>query len=601
MAFNKDLASRLEEMAAMLELLGENRFRVNAHAKAARVVRDQTRDLSTLDTEELKAIDGIGKGMAERVAELRDTGEIADHDELLDRVPGGLLDVLEVPGRGPKTVKLMWDDLGIIDIAGLKAAIEDGSLAKLPRMGAKTIENIKSSLAFAASAGKRVPMGVAMPIAERIVEHVRAVDGVTRCEYAGSLRRGKDTIGDLDVLCVAEDGEAVREAFCTMPGVVDVIARGDTKCSVRLKMEWDLGRWSGALSEDDLGPTIQADLRLVPAASWGAALMYFTGSKEHNVRLRERSLKMGYTLNEYGLFPEDTTTDEPPQKRGVEAVAGESESEVYGKLELAWIPAEAREDRGELEIAQDEAEYIVELADIKSELHAHTTASDGKMSIEELAEAAKERGFHTIAVTDHSRSSAIAGGLEVDRLMEHIEAVKAADRKAKGIRILCGSEVDILADGSLDYDDDVLAQLDVVVASPHAALKQEGEVATKRLIRAIENRYVHVLGHPTGRLIGRREGLQPDMSAVIAAAVEHGVALEINAHWMRLDLRDSHVLAAVQAGANIAIDCDVHHPDDYDNLRYGVLTARRGRVPRGLCVNAWPARKLLKWLKDRRA
>jgi DNA polymerase (family X) len=340
--------------------------------------------------------------------------------------------------------------------------------------------------------------------------------------------------------------------------------------------------------------TAQVDLRVLPRESWGAAMMYFTGSKEHNVRLRERALKLGYTLNEYGLYPLDGS-DEPPHKRGLTPVAGATEHDVFKALGVPWVPPEMREDSGEL--ALEAMPPLIELGDIKAELHAHTTASDGELSIEELAARAKERGFHTLAITDHSRSSAIANGLSIDRLMLHIEAVRKADEKIKGITLLAGSEVDILADGTLDYPDTVLSELDVVVASAHTALSQEPEAATKRLLKAVKHPMVHILGHPTGRLVLRRTGLSPDMGAIISAAIEHDTALEINAHWMRLDLRDVHVRQAVKAGALIAIDCDVHEAGDYDNLRFGVQTGRRGWLTATQCINTWPAKKLHEWLK----
>jgi DNA polymerase (family 10) len=325
--------------------------------------------------------------------------------------------------------------------------------------------------------------------------------------------------------------------------------------------------------------------------------MYFTGSKEHNVRLRERALKKGFTLNEYGLFPDDDEK-EPPQRRGVKPVAASTEAGVYKKLGLPEIPPELREDRGELDL--EETPRLVELDDIAAELHAHTTASDGILSVVELATEAKKRGFHTIAVTDHSKSSAIANGLSPERLREHIAAVHAARELVHGITILAGSEVDILADGHLDYTDDLLAQLDIVVASPHTALSQDAATSTKRLLKAIAHPLVHIVGHPTGRLINRRAGLPLNMAEIVAAAVEHDVALEINAHWMRLDLRDTHVRAAVDAKCKIAIDCDVHEPMDFDNLRFGVATARRGWVTPELCINTWPAKKLHAWLRAKR-
>jgi DNA polymerase (family 10) len=419
------------------------------------------------------------------------------------------------------------------------------------------------------------------------------IPGVKQIAFAGSLRRGKETIGDLDIIVATDDPAPVSEAFRTMPEVEQVLAAGPTKSSVRV----NVGAASGRRKQSAvLG--CQSDLRVVAPQSWGAALMYFTGSKEHNVALRERALKRGLTLNEYGLFPDDKK-DTPPQTRGVKPVAGATEEEIYKALGMPYIPPEIREHHGE--IALDRTPRLVELGDIKAELHAHTTASDGRLSITELAMLAKLRGFHTIAVTDHSKSSPIAGGLSPDRLRQHITAVREANEQARasgwGVTILAGSEVDILADGRLDYDDDLLAQLDIVVASPHAALSQDPAVATARLLKAIRHPSVNILAHPTGRLVNKRAGLSLAMNELVAAAKEHAVALEINAHWLRLDLRDVHVRAAVDADCVIAIDCDVHEPADFDNLRYGVLTARRGWLTPGACINSWPAEKLHGWLK----
>ena len=595
MSFNARLADLFERMSAMLELTGGDRFRVNAHAKAARVIKDHSGDLEPIagDAKALIAIEGIGKGTAAKIAEFAENGTIAEHDELARKVPEGVIRLLGVQGLGPKTVKALWDEKGVDSIDALKGVIEDGTILELPRMGAKTVENIKESIAFLESSGSRLPIGVAMPIAEALVERMSAVKGVARCGFAGSLRRGKESIGDIDILAVTDDPESARESFCTHESVIKVLARGDTKCSVRISLAGFGGRFKG-----DAHAAVQADLRLVPAGSWGAALMYFTGSKEHNVRLRERALSKGMTLNEYGLFPEDKKDPTPPQQRGVEPIASDSEEAIYEALSVPFVLPTMREDRGELGIERDRA--FIRIEDIRAELHSHTTASDGDMSIEESAAIAKSRGFHTLAITDHSQSSAIANGLKPDRLRKHIETIKEADRKTKGIRILAGSEVDILVDGSLDYDDELLAALDVVVASPHAGLKAKPAQATKRLLKAIRHPLVHIIGHPTGRLIERRAGLDPAMDELIKAAVECDVALEINAHWMRLDLRDTHVRAAVDAGCKIAIDCDVHAASDYDNLRYGVMTGQRGWLPPELCINTWDADRLHAWLRSKR-
>lgn len=593
MAANEEIADRLARIGHMLEILGENRFRIIAYERAAAAIRDLSTDITELaaDPKKLGAIEGIGDKMAAKIVQYVKTGRITEYDELSERVPDGLLDIMSIPGVGPKSVKLMWDRLGVTDLVSLKKAMDDGSLAELPRMGAKTVENIRAAIQFIATSGERTPLGLASPVAQGICEHMSRVKGVRQVACAGSLRRGRETIGDIDVLVVADDPAAAGKAFRSMPGVTQELAAGATKSSVRLRAHLDDRRLKGGP-----GPEIQADLRVVPAESWGAALMYFTGSKDHNVRLRERALKQHMTLNEYGLFPEDPTErhEGPPQQRGIKPVAGATEEEVYKALGLPYIPPEMREARGELELT--ETPRLVEVDDIRAELHAHTTASDGHLKLEELVAAAKARKFHTICVTDHSQSSVQAGGLSVERLRAQREQIDELREKIKGIQILHGSEVDILTDGRLDYPDEVLAELDMVVASPHAALRQDTATATKRLLRAIENPFVRVLGHPTGRLIGRRPGLDLAIDEIIAAAKEHDVALEINANWLRLDLRDTHVRAAVEAGCLIAINCDVHATADFDMLPYGGATARRGWLTPAQCVNTWTRPKLRKWL-----
>ena len=579
MSTNAELAAVFGEMAAVLELLGANRFRVNAHARVARVLKDLTTDVAMLcdDAAKLTAVEGIGEASAKKIIEYVQTGKVQEHQNLLAEIPAGLLEVLEIPGLGPKTVKLMWEQANVTDVASLQSAIESGKLEKLPRMGAKTIENIKESIAFAAKSTGRVRLGEAMPVAEAIVERLCEVKGVKRIQYAGSLRRGKETIGDIDILASAGNPEELAQAFRSMAGVEKVLASGETKSSIRLETG------------------IQVDLRIIDDKSFGAALAYFTGSKQHNVAMRERALKRRFRLNEYGLFRDDGK-DEPPQKRGMKPVAAKTEEEIYAALELGWIPPEIREDRGEF---VSRLPKLVELEDIRGDLHAHTTESDGHMTLDELAETAKAMGYHTVAVTDHSKSSAQANGLSEDRLRREIDEVREADQRIKGIRILAGSEVDILSDGRLDYDDDLLAALDIVIASPHVALKQPTAKATQRLLSAIRHPLVHIVGHPTGRIINKREGLTPDMNVLIEAAVEHDTALEINANYYRLDLRDTHVRAAAEAGALISINTDAHTTDNFEQMRYGVMTARRGWLTAKQCVNTWPKIKLMKWLEGK--
>ena len=647
MSVNAALSDRFSLIAKLMDLLGQDTFKVLAHAKASRIIGDLAADLEPIARapdakKQLVALDGVGPKIADKIIEFVASGKISELEELRTQVPLGLLAVMEIPGLGPKTVAVLWKQGGVESIADLKKIIADGSILNLPRMGEKAVAKIKESIAVteqSADSPKRLRLGLAVPIAERIIERLQKVKGVKHAAYAGSARRGKETVGDIDILVSTTDPAAANKAFLVMPEVKHVLVAGENKSSVRFVIKPDMGRWESDVADDATEGTIQVDLRVIEDAAWGSALMYFTGSKDHNVKLRERALKMGLTLNEYGLFPDPPSepkgvsprSDIPPQKRGIKPIASKIEADVYTKLGLHWIPPEMREDRGELDAfelptsqnperkrgtksssKQDTLPAsaaspthtpptLIELSDIKSELHAHTTASDGSMSIEELARQAKQRGFHTIAVTDHSKSSAIAGGLSPERLVEHIKAIHAARKKVDGITILAGSEVDILADGSLDYDDELLAQLDVVVASPHASLRQEPTVATERLLKAIRHPLVHILGHPTGRLIDKRPGLSPDMAQLIAAAKKHDVALEINAHWMRLDLRDTHVRAAVDAGALIAIDCDVHEKEDFDNLKYGIATARRGWLTAAGCINTWAAAQLYEWLKQKRS
>lgn len=622
MSSNEQVAAKLEGIAQMMELLGEDGFRVNAHNRAARAVAGVAEDVATLakDRNALIALDGVGPKTADKIIECVKTGTIAEYEELMAKVPAGLRDILQLPGLGPKTVRAMWQTLGVDSIAKLQAAIADGSLKTLPRMGDKVVAKISEAIAMVAETAQRHRIGPAWEVAQRIVEQLRGHASVAKIEPAGSLRRGRETVGDLDIVVALKaghegDAQALIDLACRLAGVTQVISAGITRASLRVLMDGGGTRWGGddeakaggADASQSRGPTIQTDIRVVPLRSYGAALQYFTGGKDHNVRLRGIAQEKGLTLNEWGLFDDATWKKHHPKGKVEDgtslpaAVAGEEEAGIYAALGVSFPQPEQREDRGEFD-AKAPAE-LVELADIRAELHAHTTASDGAMTIEQLARMAHARGFHTLAVTDHSQSSTIAGGLKPDRLRRHIDDVHAVHEKLQkelGITVLAGSEVDILADGSLDYKDELLAQLDVVVASPHAALTQDPATATARLLKAIAHPLVHILGHPTGRLVARRAGLSPDMAELIAGAKQHNVALEVNAHWMRLDLRDTHVRQAVNAGCLVAIDCDVHAPGDYDNLRFGVMTARRGWLTKDQCVNTWTAKKLHTWLKSKR-
>jgi len=583
---NQQLARVFQQMADVLQITGGNRFRVNAFQKTARLINDLSTDVAGLSRDELLEIDGIGEGTADRIREYIDTGQIKDHQKLMGKVPPKLPALLDIQGLGPKTIALLWKEAGVESPESLheKLKSDPDAISSIKGLGKKTVENIKKNLAFAEANADRVLIGNAMPLAIELRDAVRNIKGVKQCDYAGSLRRGKETIGDIDLLCAAPEqaAEDISNAFVDLDPVSEVLAKGKTKTSVRTQRG------------------IQIDLRIVREDRYGAALLYFTGSKQHNVTLRERAIDKDKRLNEYGLWQ---GKNKPDNESDENLLAAKSEQAVYAKLGLPYIPPELREDRGEIKLAEwDKLPELVELGDIQAELHAHTTASDGRWSIQELAEAAAERGFHTVAVTDHSKGQVQANGLTNDRLEQHIKDIRKVAEKLKDtITVLAGSEVDILADGRMDYPDELLAELDIVVASPHAALSQDPDKATTRLLKAIENPYVTVLGHPTGRLVQRREGLSPDLDQLIDACKQRGIAMEINANTHRLDLRDTHARRAIDAGVKLSINTDAHGPADLDQLQYGILTARRAGATRNDIVNCLTKTRLTKWIKSTRA
>jgi DNA polymerase (family 10) len=573
---NAKLAYIFQQMGDVLEIIEGNPFRITAFHKAARVLADLPTDVATLDHKQLTEVDGIGKGTAERIAQFLAHGKIAEHEELMATVPPGLLDLLAVPGLGPKTIAQLWKQAGVTDTATLKLKLETGELEHLPRLGPKKLENLKANLAFATTVAQRSRLGSVMPFACWFVDQLRQLKPVKQVAFAGSLRRGAETVGDLDLLVAAapKDAAKIADAFVKLEPVAEILAQGPTKSSIRTR------------------DRLQVDLRIVELPAFGAALLYFTGSKDHNVRLRERAISMGFKLSEYGLFSADTN------KR----VAGATEEDVYKALGLAWIPPELREARNEITLAEkNKLPKLLTLDDIKAELHTHTTASDGHWSIRELAAAAVDRGFHTVAITDHSKGQVQANGLSPERLEKHIQAVRDIAAEMKGtINVLAGSEVDILTDGRLDYPDSLLKELDIVVASPHASLSQDSATATKRFLKAIQNRYVTIIGHLTGRLINRREGLHPDLKQLFHAAAERGIAMEINANHYRLDLRDTHAHAAIEAGVKLSINTDAHGPADLDQLIYGVLTARRAGATKTHVINCLSRDALMKWIRSTR-
>jgi len=593
MSLNKELADLFAQMALLLELRGENPFKVVAYQKISRLLGETNVDLKQhVEQGTLQQLEGIGQSSARIITEYVRTGKSQALEELAAGVPAGLLPLLQIEGLGPKTVRLLWTQANVTSADDLKKAIDSGALAGIKGIGPAKIRLMRKGLEALATAGstpRRAGLGEVLEPAARLLEQVRAIKGVLRAELAGSLRRRKETIADLDIVAAVSDpktGQAVSDAFVKLPGVKETIVAGPTKASVRL----------------DIG--LQADLRIVPEENFGAALMYFTGSKDHNVKVRGLAQKKGLTLNEWGLYRLEEyaratkkTAEAPP----IRPVASRTEEELYRALDLAYIEPEMREDRGEVEAAlEGRLPRLITLADIRGDLHTHTTASDGTASIEEMARAALERGYKYLAITDHSPSSAIANGLSVERLKKHIAAIRKAADRIKGIALLAGSEVDILADGRLDYEDAVLAELDIVIASPHTALKQDEKKATDRLLRAIEHRYVNVIGHPTGRLINGRAGLPLDMTRIIKAAADAGTALEINAGWPRLDLNDVNARAAVEGRCMLSINTDAHGTEDLDNMHFGISVARRAWVSAGQVINCKDLAHLRQWLNARR-
>ncbi len=569
---NKILSEMFDRMADALEFLDENRFKVIAYRKAARVLEDYPEDIEEVyrrgGIKALKAIPGIGDRIAKKIAEYLETGRMSKYEEVMSQVPQELLTLLDVQGIGPRTLRLAYEKLGVRTIEDFKRVLEDGSLAKLPGMGPKKIENIKKGLELYEKMRDRIPIGLAFPLVNEIIELVGKLPEVKHISACGSFRRMKETVGDLDILTTGKDGRKIIDYFVHLPGVTRVLAAGDTKGS--------------AIFHD----RYQVDLRVVPEESYGAALQYFTGSKQHNVHLRTIAKSKGLKISEYGVF------------RGSEKIAGRTEEEVYAAVGLDWVPPELREDWGEIEAAMaGKLPHLVEMKDIKGDLHVHSKYSDGTATLEEIAEKAKEMGYEYIAVCDHSVSAKYAHGLDIDRLMEKVERIKELNRKLDGVKLLAGTEVDILPDGTLDYPDEVLKELDFVVASIHIWRKDED--ATERIIRAMENPYVHVIGHPTGRLISQREGYQVDIDRVIEKAAETGTALEINAYYDRLDLRDVNVRKANEMGVKLSIGTDTHNIGQLWMMVLGVGTARRGWSTPDAIINTMSYEELMEWTRKK--
>jgi DNA polymerase (family 10) len=569
---NAALARIFSEIADMLEIKEESIFRISAYRKAARAFDALSEDVAAVAARgDLTDIPGVGTSTAEKIEEFLKTGSIAYYEELRASLPAGLIGLMAVPEVGPKTALLLHERLGVSSIDELEAAARAGRVRALPRLGAKTEENILRGIEQMKRRAARLPLGQVLPVAREIEEALRALPEVKAVSVAGSLRRMRETIGDIDLLATARRPEKVMAVFTTLPQVSRVLARGPTKSSVVLEVG------------------VQADLRVVDPKSFGAALQYFTGSKEHNVKLREKAVRRGLKINEYGVF----------RVKGERRVAGATEKEIYAALDLPWIPPEIREDQGEMELAErGRLPRLIEQADIRGDLQMHTRWSDGSDSAEGMARAAKERGYEYIAITDHSQSLKFAGGVTIEELRAHAREVRRIAERV-GIAILIGTECEVLPDGRLDYPDEVLAELDIVLAAVHSHFRMSEEEMTARLVRAMESPFVHLVAHPTGRLLSGRESYAVNVEALIEAAKRTGTALEINAGPERLDLRDSQARLARERGVRLAINTDAHTRHELRYMEFGVGTARRGWVQPGDVLNTLPLEQLRALLRGK--
>jgi len=589
MSYNDEIARLLYEFADRLEADGVE-YKPNAYRRAAENIADHPEPIDQLAMSgqaEVEKIDRVGDAIASKVVEYFETGEIAELSELRESMPVDMAALTSVEGVGPKTVGTLYEALDITDLDELETAAEAGEIQEIKGFGAKTEQNILDNIPFARQSQQRERLGDARPIADRLLDYLDSVDAIERVEVAGSIRRWKDTIGDVDVLTASEDSQAVVDAFTEWEAADDIIEAGSHKSSLRA---------------DD----VRVDLRVVVPEEFGAALQYFTGSKDHNVRLRNVAIDQERKLNEYGVFdvsgldsnPEEST-DEDARREGIR-LGGETEAEMYEALGLPWIPLELREDTGEIQAATEgELPDLLEQAAIRGDLHTHSEWSDGRYTIREMAEAAANRGYAFHAVTDHAAGAGIIEsiGLTDEDLREQADEI-AVVRDEVDIDLLHGVETNIEADGSLSTSTDLLADLDVVVASPHSALDQDTETATERICKAIREPTVDIIGHPTGRMINSREGLPLDVTTVAECAAEHGTALEVNANPLRLDFHGEAVRAVVEAGGTIAINTDAHGPGAFDNVRYGVQTARRGWAEADDVINTWDSDRLRSFISE---
>ncbi|MFD5856208.1 DNA polymerase/3'-5' exonuclease PolX [Streptomyces chartreusis] len=571
---NDEVAALLQEYADLISITGGDAFRTRTYEKAARAIGGHHADVSTLDAKGLKEIPNVGKSIAEKVVEYFATGSVSAVEELRAKIPAGVRQLTAIPTLGPKKALVLYQELGISTTEELADAIHEERLRDLKGFGPKTEENILHGIDLLRSSGDRVLIDVAMSLAEDIVAGMSQVDGVERCAYAGSLRRARETIGDIDILVAAKRAAPVMRAFTELPYVSEVIAHGQKKTSIRTTKG------------------LQVDLRVVPPDSWGAAMQYFTGSKAHNIRTREMAVHQKLKLSEYGLF--DTETGEK--------IVSRTEEDVYARLGLPWIPPTLREDRGEVEAGlRGELPELIREKDIRGDLHTHTDLTDGLAPLEEMVAAAAERGYAYYAVTDHGPDMAMQRMTD-ERILAQREAVRELDEeyggrgKRGGMRVLHGAELNIGPDGEVDWPAEFLAGFDLCVASVHSHFNQDREALTRRIVRACENPHVHIIGHPTTRLIGKRPAIDVDLDAVFAACARTGTALEINSHPDRLDLRDEDILRARRHGVKFAVDSDAHAVVHLANLRYGVGTAQRGWLTKDDVINAWPLTRLRRFL-----
>lgn len=571
---NTEIAKIFYSTADLLEIKGDNPFKVRAYQKAAQNIESLTEELSEIALRgELEKISGIGKDLAQKILEMLQTKKSGAFEELRLEIPEGLLELIAVPGLGPKKAKLLYDKMGIQTMEALEEAARADRLKDLPGFGAKTEENILAGIELVRRGRERMLLGRALPLAQGIMANLAAMPEVHQISEAGSLRRRRETVRDIDILITSSDPEKVMDAFTSPFQVREVLAKGGTKASV--------------LTSEGM----QVDLRVVEPATYGAALAYFTGSKAHNIRLREMANRMGLKVSEYGVFRDKDQV----------RVAGKTEEEIYRILGLLYIPPELREDRGEIEAAlEGRLPHLVELSDIRGDLHCHSRWSDGAHPIREMAEAARKKGYPYVALTDHSQSLGIARGLSPELVEKQIGEIAQVNRQLKGFTILPGTEVDILKDGSLDLPDAILARLSVVVASVHSSFKQNREVITARIIRAMRNPYVTILGHPTGRLLGEREAYDVDLEQVIKAARDTGTFLEVNAYPQRLDLDDIHCKRAKELGVTMAIGTDSHTISQLEQMPFGVAVARRGWLERKNLLNTLNLDDLRECLKTQR-